>query len=65
MYTLEFIDSTGLNYIMFAHNTLWRGFKSRQHEVVFVVILVPQNNKVPSCSSSSSSSSKQHYYVQT
>ena len=29
---------------MFAHNTLWRGFKSRQHEVVFVVILVPQNN---------------------
>ena len=24
--------------------TIWRGFKSCQHEVVFGVVLVPQNN---------------------
>ena len=40
---IEFIDSTDLNYIMFARNS---GFKSRQHEVVFGVILVPQNNTI-------------------
>ena len=31
---------------VFACGTIWRGFKSRQHKVVFGVILVPQNNTI-------------------
>ena len=29
-----------------ACGTLWCGFKSRQHEVVFEVIIFPQNNTI-------------------
>ena len=57
---IEYIDSTGLNYILIAQNILFsvvlRNWnhpenESLLHEVVFEVILVPKNNT--------------KYYVQT